>query len=202
MRCAASVSADQRGVLALVLRAQLLHRREGHDAFAHRRRMAAQPLVLDHDDLFQPRQFVQRGQHLVGLLLVLAHHDVDVGMAEHIGHLRRGAGRVDPDRHAADQAGAHLGQHPLDAVFRDHADVAAVRQSERAQAQPEERGPAFVIGPGDRIPDAEVLLADGDAARRAQRLLVQHLRQRLVGQRGGLGHGGSGCQDSQRLRRL
>ncbi|MNY83006.1 hypothetical protein D3C86_2254630 [compost metagenome] len=70
--------------------------------------------------------------------------------------------------------------------------MAAGRQAERAQAQAEVAGALVVAGPGEGLPDAEVLLPDGHAARFGSRALAQHLGQGEFGE----------VHDSHLLRRL
>jgi len=173
---------DQAGILELMLAAQRLQRLEGQHPLAVLGLGIAQALLLDDDDLAQSRELVQRGQHLVGLLLILADHDLDVGMRQHVGHLGRGAGRVHAHRDPAHQARAHLREHPFDAVLGDHAHVASLGQPQRAQAVAHVGGPLEVVAPGDRAPDAEVLLADRDRVGARARALAQHLRQRQLGE--------------------
>ncbi|KAF1055985.1 MAG: hypothetical protein GAK34_00449 [Delftia tsuruhatensis] len=159
------------------LGAQALDLVEGGDQGAQLGRKAAQALGLHDDDFLQLRQLGQGGQQLVGLLLVLAHHDGDVRVSGHVGDLGRGTGGVDAHGDGADQARAHLGQHPLDAVLGDHAHVAAWRQAQLRQAQPEVAGTLVVARPAGGLPDAEVLLPYGHAPGIAARAFGQHLGQ-------------------------
>ena len=187
--------ARQAGVDAcriVLLAAQCLDFIEGGDQGALRGREAAQALGFHDDDFLQVRELVQCGQHLVGLLLVLADHDVDVGVAHHVGHLGRGAGGVDAHGDAAHQACAHLRQHPFDAVLGDHAHVAARGQAQLQQTLAEMRGALVVLRPGEGLPDAEVLLPDGDARSVLACALAQHLGQGEFGE----------IHDSHLLRRL
>jgi hypothetical protein len=185
---------DLRAIARLAFGADALEFVEGNHALAVLGRRVAQPLLLADNDALEPRQLPQRGQHLVGLLLVLANDDLDIGMGQHIGDLVARAGRVDADGDAADQAGAHLGQHPFEPVLGDHADMAALGQAERPQAQADMARAPVVLRPADRMPDAEILLPDRDHVGPQPGLLGQHLRQGLLGQRRG--------HESQRLRRL
>ena len=180
------------GGLRAGLLAQALDLGEGGDQFALGGREAAQALGLHDDDLFERRQAGTRFEQLVGLLLVLADHHRDVGVADDVGHLAARTGWVDADGDGADQPGAHLRQHPFNAVLRQHADMAARRNAQGRQSEGEGTGAAVVVGPGEGFPDAEVLLPDGDARGIALRALAQHLRQGDFEE----GH------DSHRLRRL
>ena len=105
-----------------------------------------------------------------------------------------GAGRIDADRNRTDQAGPHLRQHPFDTVLRNDADVTTRLDTQCAQAEAEVAGTAIVVLPADRVPDAEILLPDGDPVRLLLGALAQHLRQRQVFQ--------FHAHDSHRLRRL
>ena len=134
--------------------------REGDDEGPVGLAIAGQALGLD-DDAPQSRQRSSGLEQLVGLLLVFADDHLDIGMPDHIGHFTGGAGRVDADRHRADHAGAHLRQHPLDAVLRQHADMGTGFDPEARQTQADMAGPLVIGGPGGRLPDAEVLLAQG-----------------------------------------
>ncbi len=58
----------------------------------------------------------------------------------HVGHFGRWAGGIHPHGDGPDQARAHLRQHPFDAVFGNHAHMAARGQAQRQQAQAEVAG--------------------------------------------------------------
>ena len=177
----------------------------GHDALTLRRRIGAQALGLHHDDAAQERQPVGHLQHLVGLLLVLAHHQLNIRVLQHVAHFLGRAGGVHAHRHRADRARSHLGQQPFHAVLGDDGDPSARAQTQGAQAQSHAAGPAPVFRPGHGLPDAEVLLPDGDGPRLAARLLAQHLRQRQGRPRLRRSAGDIHVlvrHDSQRLRRL
>ena len=55
-------------------------------------------------------------------------------------------------------------------------------KAQRTQAEAEMAGTAVVAVPGDRVPDAKILLPDGDALRYAPRVLAQHLRRGQFGE--------------------
>jgi len=146
-------------------------------------------LPFHDDDPAQPRQPVARLEHLVALLLVLADDDLGVGMLEDVGDLDRRAGGIDADRDRAHQPGAELRQYPFDPVLRQHADVPALAQPGGAKAEADPDRTAVIVGPGQRLPDAVLLLPEGDARRFVARLPGQGLRQRQLG--GEAGHGGT-----------
>ena len=156
--------------------------------------VAAQATHVDDHDPAQPRQFRPPLQHLVRLFLILHHHHVDIGMGEHIGDLARRAGRVDADRDRTDDAGAQLGDHPFGPVFGQNADMAPGAHAQRLQPQPEGAGALEIAGPGDRLPDAVILLADREPVALSAGMLAQHLGH-------GQGRNRHG-HDSHRLRRL
>jgi hypothetical protein len=128
---------------------------------------------------------VQPFQDLVGLLLVLADDDLGVGMAEHKGDLVGRAGRVDSDGDAPHDPGTELRDHPLDTIVGENADMAAISEPEGLEAEAKMADALVVLTPGQRSPDAEILLQQRDRLRLSARLLPQHLGQRQLGQRGG-----------------
>ncbi len=118
------MSFDERPVSGFVLNAQALEVLKGHHALAHPFVHIAQTFGLHHHDALEVGQLVERLDDLVGLFLILAHHQLNVSVVEHVGHLRRRTGRVDADGNPAHQTGPHLREHPFDAVLGEHADMA------------------------------------------------------------------------------
>ena len=116
--------------------AVFLDLREGDDARALGDGIGTQALGLDHDDAAQARQAVGHLQHLVDLLLVLAHDQFDVGMFQHIAHFLGRAGGVHAHGDRAHRTRAHLRQQPFDAVLGDDGHAPARRQAQRAQPRP------------------------------------------------------------------
>jgi hypothetical protein len=141
-----------------------------------------QALGLHDDDGAQRGQLRQRVEHLVGLLLVLAHHHLRVGMAEDVGDLVGRTGRVHAHRHRADQPGAQLRQQPLDPVLGQHPDVRAGLDAQRREAQADVDGALVQLRPGERLPDAVLRFwRDGVTRRHSRgvlRLVAQGLGQR------------------------
>ena len=158
-----------------LLRSQLLDFLERHNHGALLGSEAAQALGFHDDDLAQLGQVGQGLEQFIGLLLVFTDHDFNVGMAHHVRHFRRGASGVDAHGDATDQAGAHLRQHPFDAVLCNHAHMAACAQTDAAQPHAKVAGALVVAGPGEGLPDAKVFLPNGDALRVAAGAFAQHL---------------------------
>src|SRR5690606_13936818 len=59
----------------------------------------------------------------------------------------------------ADALGAEIGVEPLRIAFRDDRDHLAALHPQRGEAEAGMLGVLAVLGPGDRLPDAEILLA-------------------------------------------
>ncbi|KAG0752997.1 hypothetical protein G6F22_021637 [Rhizopus arrhizus] len=125
-------------------------------------------------------------------------------MFQHVAHLFGRAGRIHAHRYPADGARAQLRQQPLHAVLGHDGHPPAPAQAQGPQAQPDAAGPLPIVRPGQRLPDAEILLPDGDGRWLAPRLLAQHLRQGQFGPHGRIERGDHGLvlHDNQRLRRL
>ena len=161
---------------ALVLGAEPLHLLERHDA---RVAVAPQPAHVRDDDVPHERQRPADLQDLVHLLLVLADDDGRLGVRDDVLHLRRRARRVDAD---PDGGRAHRGElrpDPLAAVLREDRDLVAALHPERDEAEAEAPDVAEVVLPGDALPDAELLLAQRDRARRLGGAQAEELRERV-----------------------
>ena len=109
----------------------------------------------------QGGEMVLLGQDLVDLLLILRHDECDFGVVQNEAHLLRD--RVLIDRHgngAEALRGAH-GEIEPRPVVADDGDLLSALQAERFQAGGELAHRIAEVGPGPRLPDAEVLLPDG-----------------------------------------
>jgi hypothetical protein len=119
----------------------------------------AQPFHVEDDDLAQRGQPLAHLEDLVELLLVLHEHEHRRGVAEQVLGLRRGVGRVDAVGDPARAEDAQVGEHPVAiGIGLDRGDLAGL-QAERGEAHADLARRAPELLPGERAPDAEVLLA-------------------------------------------
>jgi hypothetical protein len=135
-----------------------------------------QPSRVVVPDPGDPRAGGAHLDHLVDLLLVLDDGEGDVGIADREHVLGRGGILVERHRNRAERlCGQHRRVEPRP-VLADHHQVLAALQpgfGEAAGQAPDERRE---LAPGERLPDAEVLLA-------------QRRRRRDGGRRGRAGDG-------------
>jgi hypothetical protein len=163
-----------RGGDAVVERARLLGRGGGvavaefeHFLERHQHLARVQPhaLHVDGDDLGDVGQadlvLGDRVQHLVDLLLVAADHEAAVRVVDDVLQLGPRVGRVDADHHAADGLRAQVGEHPLGRVFAGDGQAVAAAETQRQHAQREAARGVVVVAPAHPVPDAQVLLAEG-----------------------------------------
>ena len=153
----------------------------------------AQTLGVDDDHDGRCGQLGHGFEHLVELLLVLAHHGAHIGRLQQVGHLSRRAGGVDADGDHAHHAATQLGVNPFTAVFADDGDARLRWQTQGHQTQTKLTRMALVIVPGDGAPNAKIFLAQSHIVGALLRPMLQFLREREMGE---LVH------DSHRLRRL
>nr|BFE81209.1 hypothetical protein GCM10020093_038100 [Planobispora longispora] len=121
---------------------------------------------LHVDDPLQVRAVLGDLQRLVHLLLVLGDEDLRPGVGEQVGDLGRRVGGIEADRDAAHRDDAEVGVEPLAPVLGVHGHPVAGLDAEREQGVRDELDVLPVVGPGDLLPDAEVLLPHGDPAGR------------------------------------
>ena len=133
--------------------------------------------VVDHDPL-QTRQVGADTEDLVGLLLVLHHHDPRLAVLDDVAHLVGQAVDVDSDRDRAERLGAQLRVEPRRPVAADDREGLASPQAERLEAEGDGADVRRVVLPRHFLPDAVLLLAQGDlAAAVAPGMGGQHLRE-------------------------
>ena len=157
--------------------------------------IVAKAFHINGNGVLQLGQLGPGFQHLVGLLLILTHHNACIAVFENVGHFIPGTGRVHPNTDAPHHANTHLGDHPFHPVFRDDGHVATLLQPHGAQPQTKLPGAVVVVPPGIGLPDAKVFLTQGQGIRPFLRMGPQHLGQGQIRQ-------GRCCHDSHRLRRL
>src|SRR5207244_12156874 len=114
--------------------------------------------VVDHDPL-QARQVRADAEDLVGLLLVLHHHDPRLAVLDDVAHLVGQTVDVDADRHRAERLGAQLRVEPRRPVAADDRDALAPPQAERLEAERQGADVRRVVLPRDFLPDAVLFLA-------------------------------------------
>ncbi len=123
------------------------------------------------DDGFQTRALRLDVEQLVHLLLVLGHREAGVGVIEDVRQLSLGRVLVEGNGNAAQRLGGHDRPVELGPVVAHDGGPIAPREAERGQPQGDEAALLEVLPPGVGLPDAEILLADGNlvgpAARRS-----------------------------------
>ena len=145
------------------------------------RLVAVHSPVVVVDDVLQLGQPVPHFQHLVHLLLVLGDHDPGRRRLQQPRQLRRHGVLVQPQGEGAQALGRQLGDRPLGPVVAHDCDAVALADAQRVQSQGEAPDPVQVARPGDLLPDAELLLAQGDAARGPLGVADQEAREGVGG---------------------
>src|SRR5439155_5898617 len=84
---------------------------------------------------------------------------------------------VERHRHAAQRLGRGHRPVELGPVVADDRGLVAALETERGEAERDTPGPGEVLVPGVRLPDAEVLLTDGDAGGPALGVGAEELRE-------------------------
>ena len=156
--------------------AQRLDLLEGHEAGGF---VAVHPPRVIVDDVLETRQPVPHFQDLVDLLLVFGHDDARLGGFEHPGQLARDRVLVEPDGQDAGALGREFGDHPLRPVVSDDREPVPPLNAQLGQPQREGAHPAEILRPGDLLPDAELLLAQGDPVGMTDGVTREQTRKRL-----------------------
>nr|WP_308240381.1 hypothetical protein [Mesorhizobium sp. J428] len=148
--------------------------------FEPRAVITAHPLHVDaHDQLEVGKgTFVRFGiQHLVDLFLIPANDDAALGMPQDIVEFAPGIGRIDPDGHATQRLRSDVGIQPFRRVFAGDGQTIAAPEPPDVEAQGEAPHFGKIFGPGDPVPDPEVLFPDRQFIRNSNGPVQQQLRK-------------------------
>jgi len=134
-------------------------------AQAHQLLLADQPRigVLTHaarivvDDVPDAGAALGDLEDLVDLLLVLAHHQLHLGVVDQVLDLLVERILINAEAHRAQRVGGDLALHPFRAVAADDGDHVAAAHAERAHPERHALDRALVVAPGELPPDAEFL---------------------------------------------
>ncbi len=150
--------------------------------------IAAQPARIVVPDVRELRALRHDLEELVGLLLVLDHRELDLGVLEDVDHLL--GDRILVERHGNGAQGLRRGERPVETrpVRADDGDVRAAREPGTVQPGGERLDLVAHLAPGPALPDAERLLADGGMRSPLARVQQQKLRER-VGRPAAFRHG-------------
>ncbi len=129
--------------------------------------LAHQPrvVVLAHaagitvDDVLDAGALFRDLQHLVDLLLILGDDDLRPGVVDQVSDLLIEGILVDAEDHRPKGVRGDLAVDPLGAVVADNADRVAAADAEGVHPQGKPLDAGVVVGPGEFVPDAELLLA-------------------------------------------
>ena len=149
-----------------------------------RRLVGVHPAGVVIDDVFEPGEPFPHLQHLVDLFLVLGHDDAGVGGLQDAGEFVGDGVLIEPQGQDPGGLGGQLRDHPLRPVVPDDRDPVACFQTQLREPERETPHPSQVPGPGDLLPDPELLLAQRNAAGTARGVLREEPGQRS-------GHGGA-----------
>ena len=172
------VEARMRAVEFAALRLQAL---EARDAL-----VVAQPARVVVVDVLQRRHLRRRFQHLVDLLLILDDRVRDLGVVQHVDEFAGGRILVHGDGNAAQRL--RRGHGPVQArpVVADDREVHPAAESLRREPAGEGSHLRRHLAPGPRLPDAEVLLADGRVRAADLRMMREQPRKSIESGRGGI----------------
>ena len=172
------------GVVPLRLLAQ---RVQGVEADDPRIAVLAHPAGVAIDDLQHAGRLLDELEQLVHLLLVLGEDQPRLGVIEQVAHLLAHGVLVDAERGAAERVRRDLAPDPLRPVVADQRDAVSPRQPQPLHAERHQPDPALVLGPGERVPDAELLLAHRDRVGAELGVVGQHLGEGVVDDDVGVG---------------
>jgi hypothetical protein len=122
----------------------------------------------------------RHAQHLVDLLLVLGNDDLRIGEADEVADLGVEPVLVEAEAFCAQGVGGNGGGDPVGARVADDGDGVALLDPKAAQRQRPQLGVLVELGPGERFPESEFLLPEGDVAAVPARVMAQQLGQRVV----------------------
>jgi hypothetical protein len=152
-------------------RAQLAQRHQARVVvFAHAARIV-------EDDLLDRGDAVPEVQQLVDLRLVLGQDHPAAGIADEIFDLLVQRVAIDAEAGRAKAMGRDLAEDPLRPVVADQGDGVVPADPQFAQAEGDLAHMIAVLGPGNRAPQAEILLAHGDLAAMAVGMMAQQFGQ-------------------------
>ncbi len=154
----------------------------------HQLGVAEQPrvVVLAHaariavDDMLDAGALLGDLQHLVDLFLVLGDDDLRSGVVDQVGDLLVEGILVDAEDHRPQRVRGDLAGHPFGPVVADDADGVALADAELVHAESEAPHHRLVVGPGEGVPDAELLFAQGDLVRPVGGVVGQQLGKGIV----------------------
>ena len=138
-----------------------------------------QALHVDADDRLERGQAVIVGhgvEHLVGLLLIAGDDDARAAVPNDVLQLDPRIGRIDADRDRADHLGAEIGVKPFRRILAGDGDAVAGFDSERQQAERDQPRRLVIVAPGIALPDAVLLLAQGEPVAMELGALAEQLR--------------------------
>ena len=124
-------------------------------------------------------QLVPDFQQLVDLLLVLGDHEPGAGELHQVTDFDRDRILVHAEGPGADRLRRELRDQPLRTIVAQHRHDLALLQAELDETAREVPHPFGVLGPGQALPDAELLLPQGDLVAALPGVLEQQLRQRV-----------------------
>ena len=132
------------------------------------------------EQMAKPRQPVADREDLVDLLLVLGDDDAGLGMIEHRGDLVRHRIGVDGDGNGADHLRRRDRPVELRAVRADDGDGVAAIEAEGDQSDGDGARLVVDLRPGPRLPEAEILVAEGGTGASHGGMRPQQLGERVV----------------------
>ena len=121
------------------------------------------PLRVHRDDPAHLGKALPGLQDLVELFLVLRHHIGGVCVVDDIADLPGDGVLVDADDDSPGRQRPHLGVEPLRAVAAEDRHLLSRGQAQGHQPQAERAGMRHVLLPRELLPDAPVLVPEGDA---------------------------------------
>ena len=140
-------------------------------------RAQAAGVVVDH--VLQARALGLDVQELVDLLLVLDHGEPRLRVIGDVGQLLLDRVLVERHRHAAEGLRGRHGPVELGPVVADDRRLVPAGEPEGSQPERDATGALEVLAPRVGLPDAEVLLADGDPVRPPLGVGADELRERV-----------------------
>ena len=147
------------------------------DVVQERLRVVPHPARIVIDDVFQRADLRHDLEQLVDLLLVLDDREADAGILHHEQHLVGHRVLVERNRHPAQGLGGAHHHVKVRPIVADDGQVVAAPETEFREAAGERPHAVGDFGPGQGLPDSQVLLAHRRSVRTIPRVIEQQARE-------------------------
>ena len=121
----------------------------------------SKPTGVVVDNASQRGALITYLKHFVDLFLIFNDRNAHRGILQYVHHLLGDRVLIQRDRHPAQRLGRHHAHIQLRPVLTNHGDMITLFDPKRRQATSKFLDPVVYLLPSQRLPDAQVLLAQG-----------------------------------------